>query len=169
MSDGGVESTEEQTGSTGMVFAVYILYLVGIVVWLTDFIAVVLAYVGRGAAQDWLKSHYAFQIRTFWIGLLVVVICLLLTYLDVVAHHLYFAFSGSIPLEIVYSDSTIYFLYSAVSGFLSAMASSELVFLITSLVVYVSFIIWLIVRCARGMMYLSKGKEHPNPKSWLFG
>jgi len=29
-----------------------------------------MAYVNRADAPDWVRSHYRFQIRTFWIGLL---------------------------------------------------------------------------------------------------
>lgn len=49
---------------------VYILYLVSIVVGLTSIIGVIMAYVNKDTVPDWLKSHYQFQIRTFWIGLL---------------------------------------------------------------------------------------------------
>ena len=49
---------------------VYILYLASFVVGITVLIGVVLAYLNRGEAPDWAKSHYHFQIRTFWIGLL---------------------------------------------------------------------------------------------------
>jgi uncharacterized membrane protein len=41
-------------------------------------IAVVLNYVKRGAVRGtWLESHFRWQIRTFWFGLLWVSICLL--------------------------------------------------------------------------------------------
>jgi uncharacterized membrane protein len=29
---------------------------------------VIVAYVNRADAPDWVKTHYRFQIRTFWIG-----------------------------------------------------------------------------------------------------
>jgi uncharacterized membrane protein len=39
-------------------------------------IAVILNYVNRGEAQGtWLESHFRWQIRTFWFGLLWVVLC----------------------------------------------------------------------------------------------
>src|SRR5207302_1151059 len=56
---------------------VYILYLVGLVVGLTGIIGVIMAYVNRGDAPEWLRTHYRFQIRTFWIGLLYGVISIL--------------------------------------------------------------------------------------------
>jgi uncharacterized membrane protein len=52
-----------------MAKAVYILYAVGYVVGITWVIGVVIAYVYRTDAPDWLKAHFTFQIWTFWIGL----------------------------------------------------------------------------------------------------
>jgi uncharacterized membrane protein len=49
---------------------IYILYLAGLIIGLTALIGLVMAYVNRGDAPDWVASHYRFQIRTFWIGLL---------------------------------------------------------------------------------------------------
>ncbi len=37
-------------------------------------VGVVVAYVFRGEASENMQSHYTFQIRTFWIGLLIQVI-----------------------------------------------------------------------------------------------
>jgi uncharacterized membrane protein len=56
-----------------MAFVVYILYLahfVPVIGWVATIVGLVLAYVERPTAPEWLKSHYTFQIRTFWIGLL---------------------------------------------------------------------------------------------------
>ena len=47
---------------------VYILYLVGLVFGITGIIGVIVAYVNKGDGPDWLQSHYRFQIRTFWMG-----------------------------------------------------------------------------------------------------
>jgi uncharacterized membrane protein len=49
---------------------IYILYLAGIVVGVTPLIGVVMAYINRGDAEPWVESHYHFQIRTFWMGVL---------------------------------------------------------------------------------------------------
>jgi uncharacterized membrane protein len=59
---------------------VYILYLVALVVGITAIIGVVMAYMNRSAAPDWLKTHYTFQIRTFWISLLYTVIGVVLIF-----------------------------------------------------------------------------------------
>jgi uncharacterized membrane protein len=58
---------------------IYILYLIGIVVPLTSLVGVVMAYINRNNAPHWLKTHYTFQIRTFWIGLLYSVISYITT------------------------------------------------------------------------------------------
>jgi uncharacterized membrane protein len=49
---------------------IYILYLVSLIVGLTSIVGLIMAYVNRADAPDWVRSHYRFQIRTFWIGLL---------------------------------------------------------------------------------------------------
>ena len=49
---------------------VYILYLLSLIVGVTSIIGVIIAYVNRADAPEWVQTHYRFQIRTFWIGLL---------------------------------------------------------------------------------------------------
>ena len=49
---------------------VYILYLVSLVSGVTALVGVIMAYVNVGNAPEPLKTHYRFQIRTFWIGIL---------------------------------------------------------------------------------------------------
>jgi uncharacterized membrane protein len=48
----------------------YILMLVPIVIPITHVVGLVMAYVSRPTAPAWLQTHYTYQIRTFWIGLL---------------------------------------------------------------------------------------------------
>jgi uncharacterized membrane protein len=52
------------------VTVVYYLYLASILVGVTAIVGVIMAYMNRGPGADWLDSHYTYQIRTFWIGLL---------------------------------------------------------------------------------------------------
>ena len=60
---------------TAMPMVVYILYLVGLITGLAAVVGVILAHANRGKAWGtWIESHYTFQIRTFWIGLLFVCI-----------------------------------------------------------------------------------------------
>jgi uncharacterized membrane protein len=68
------EVATEQPASGDTAKIIYVLYLVGLVTGLTAIIGVIMAYVNRDQAPEWLKSHYRFQIRTFWIGLLYSVI-----------------------------------------------------------------------------------------------
>jgi len=49
---------------------VYLLYCVGYFTGISALIGVVIAYVKVGDADPVLQSHYRFQIRTFWIGML---------------------------------------------------------------------------------------------------
>ncbi|MGH6988371.1 MAG: DUF4870 family protein [Stellaceae bacterium] len=58
---------------------IYGLYLAGLVIPVTPIIGLVMAYVYRDDASYWLRTHYHFQVRTFWIGLLYVVVGALLT------------------------------------------------------------------------------------------
>ena len=60
---------------------VYYLYLASVVVGITAIVGVIMAYMNRGPGADWLDSHYTYQIRTFWIGLLYSVIGLALTFI----------------------------------------------------------------------------------------
>jgi uncharacterized membrane protein len=53
-----------------MAFVIYVVYLVALALPPLAILGLVLAYVSRDAAPDWLKSHYEFQIRTFWLTLL---------------------------------------------------------------------------------------------------
>ncbi len=53
-----------------MALIIYILYLAAFLNGVTAIVGLVLAYVSRDTAPEWLKSHYTFQIRTFWIDLL---------------------------------------------------------------------------------------------------
>jgi uncharacterized membrane protein len=48
----------------------YILMLIPIVIPVTHIVGLVMAYVSRPTAPEWLQTHYTYQIRTFWIGLL---------------------------------------------------------------------------------------------------
>lgn len=112
--------TNNGTSQQQLAKIVYILYLVGVVFGITGLIGVVMAYIYKSDAPEWLYSHYQFQIRTFWIGLLYLVV-------------------GSILLVVLV-------------GWL----------------VYLFWVVWLIIRCVKGLQILDKKEPHPNPTSWLF-
>jgi uncharacterized membrane protein len=99
---------------------IYILYLAGIVFGITGIVGVVMAYIYRGDAPDWLESHYQFQIRTFWIGALYMLIGVILV----------FVFIGYLIL--------------------------------------LFWMVWLIIRCVKGMKALDQKEAHPDPTGWMF-
>ena len=119
MSESMEDAGGEDSGA-GTVKLIYILYLAGLVVGVTALVGVIMAYINRGDAPDWLRTHYDFLIRTFWIGLLWMVV-------------------GTILSMIVI-------------GFL----------------VFLFWIVWLIVRCVKGLKYLDNEEAHPNPEGWMF-
>jgi uncharacterized membrane protein len=69
----------------GLAFVVYVLYLVGYFTGITTVIGVIIAYLQRASASSSsiLRSHNTFQLRTFWIGLLYLVVGLLLLHFGV--------------------------------------------------------------------------------------
>ncbi len=53
-----------------LAMSIYVLYGIGYFTGISALIGVVIAYVKVEDADPVLRSHYQFQIRTFWIGLL---------------------------------------------------------------------------------------------------
>jgi uncharacterized membrane protein len=74
-------------------------------------IAVILNYVKRGEARgSWLESHFRWQIRTFWFGLLWVVLCGLLVVLTLGV--------GVVIVWLPLAFVTLWFVYRIVRGWL---------------------------------------------------
>jgi uncharacterized membrane protein len=59
---------------------IVILYFVSYFTGLTGLIGVIIAHVQIGTADQLLRTHYQFQIRTFWIGVLYLVVGIILTF-----------------------------------------------------------------------------------------
>lgn len=55
--------------NSGLVLMVYILYLAGFVTGITVLIGLIIAYLQRDHTDPICRTHFQFQIRTFWIGL----------------------------------------------------------------------------------------------------
>jgi uncharacterized membrane protein len=72
-------SSPRAVSDTGLALIVYILYLAGFLTVITAIIGVIIAYIQSDTADPIARSHFQFQIRTFWIFLLYVVIGLALT------------------------------------------------------------------------------------------
>lgn len=66
-------------GDRTMALIIYVLYCIGYFTGITAVIGVVLAYLQRRDAPEWLRSHYTYQIYTFWLGLAALVAGSLLT------------------------------------------------------------------------------------------
>lgn len=114
-------TTTRANNDTSNAKLIYILYLASLVVGITGIIGLVMAYINKSDNDSLVNSHYRFQIRTFWIGLLLAVI-------------------GMLTMMIVIGWFILLFLT-----------------------------VWMIIRCVKGLKYLSEGKAHPDPTSWMFG
>ena len=99
---------------------VYILYLVGLVFGITGIIGVIVAYVNKDDGPEWLQSHYRFQIRTFWMG----------------------------------------FVFLLVGSILSVILIGWLVLLF--------WLVWLIIRCVKGLKQLELQQPVQDEKTWMF-
>ncbi|CAA6604839.1 putative membrane protein [Rhodospirillaceae bacterium LM-1] len=99
---------------------IYILYLASLLVGITGLVGLVMAYVNRAGAPEWVQTHYRFQIRTFWISVLMAVIGVMTMMIGV--------------------------------GFL----------------ILLFMMVWMVVRCVKGMKFVAQGQAHPNPAGWMF-
>ena len=74
-----VPETRPVVDDRGFALAVYVLYLVGFGTGgLATLVGLIIAYLKYSSSNETLKTHFQFQIRTFWIGLLYGVIGALL-------------------------------------------------------------------------------------------
>lgn len=80
-----VQTPTEQpiVNDRGFALAVYILYLAGYLTGITALIGVIIAYVKAPHATPNLRSHFRYQIYTFWIGLLYLILGWFLSYVAV--------------------------------------------------------------------------------------
>jgi len=58
----------------GLALIVYILYFAGYITGITKIIGVIIAHIQVNILDPVARSHYQFQIRTFWIGVLYLVV-----------------------------------------------------------------------------------------------
>jgi uncharacterized membrane protein len=69
---------EPMVSNRQLALVVYILYFASYFVGITALVGVIIAHIEVGKADPLLRSHYQFQIRTFWIGLLYLAIGIIL-------------------------------------------------------------------------------------------
>ena len=63
-------STESSDIDRTWPMIVYALYLASLVAGITAIVGLIIAYVNSSDPDERLRTHYRFQIRTFWIGLM---------------------------------------------------------------------------------------------------
>jgi uncharacterized membrane protein len=68
------ENQRPMVSDNTLAVLVYVLYGVGYFTGISALVGVIIAHVKIDEADPMLRSHYRFQIRTFWIGLLYLVI-----------------------------------------------------------------------------------------------
>ena len=121
----GVQPSESNVKVVHVVYALHAISLItGIITTATvvgafltgwpSIIAVVINYVKRSeAAGTWLASHFRWQIRTFWFGLLWVALCMLFVVLTLGIGLLI----AWLPLAVV----SVWFIYRIARGWLRLM------------------------------------------------
>ncbi|NPA72762.1 MAG: DUF4870 domain-containing protein [Gammaproteobacteria bacterium] len=77
--DAPLQPAPQKEENTMMPTIIYSLYLANIIIPFTGLIGVIMAYINKSDSDGYLASHYQFQIRTFWIGLLYAVVGGILT------------------------------------------------------------------------------------------
>ena len=84
MSETQPPAVQPATGELDAVKLVYILYFIGVVTsGLVSLAGVIVAYLKRSEASAAAASHFTFQIRTFWIGLLFGVVSVLTLFIGI--------------------------------------------------------------------------------------
>ncbi len=72
------EKLGKDTPGRGYVVVIYGLYIGSIMAVVTAPLGAVIAHIQLGRSHSWLDTHLRFQLRTFWIGLLAIIVGLLL-------------------------------------------------------------------------------------------
>ncbi len=62
-SEPAISTNPNERGNANLI---YILYLAAMVIGITSIVGVVMAYMAKDQAPDWLKTHYRHQINIFW-------------------------------------------------------------------------------------------------------
>jgi uncharacterized membrane protein len=65
---------QPMVSNTTLALIVYVLYFAGYFTGITAVVGVIVAHVQSGEREPLLDSHYRFQIYTFWVGLLYIVV-----------------------------------------------------------------------------------------------
>lgn len=126
-------TTEDKT----MPAVCYGLYLLAFATGFTAIVGLVIAYAQRSTAGPAMYTHYTFIIRTFWLGLLLMLV------------------SGVVG-GIVFGVGAI---LSVILIGIPIMALAGLIWAVSA--------VWFAVRCIMGLVYLSRGEAYPRPYAVL--
>ena len=117
---------------------IYGLYLAGFISGgLTSIAGVIMAYVVKGSAPEWARSHYTFQIWTFWIGLGLMLLL--------------------VPFVIAW----------VVTGAVLSIVGIGILMLIATFFVIAAPFLWFAARCAVGLSYSVQSQPYPRPQALI--
>ncbi len=127
----------------------YVLLLGQIVIGVLGLVAVIMAYVHYRRDGSWLDSHYAYQITTFWLSLL---------------------YGVTVMALFVGGGLTIAFAGDGFDGGGFPENPPAMGFVLIGLGVLAGFValVWLIVRCAKGLSALNRYEPIADPDGWGF-
>ena len=117
---------------------IYGLYLAGFLTGgLTTVAGVIMAYVVKGSAPEWARSHYVFQIWTFWLGLLLMLVL--------------------IPFLVMW----------VLTGAVLTIVGIGLLMLLGTVFVVAAPFVWFLARCAVGLSHSVQMQPYPRPQTLL--
>ena len=115
---------------------------------------IVIAYMYSDSGHPWLDGHYRFQIRTFWINNLFIIIAVVLISIS----------EGYDAVLIALSED-----YDIATASLSSLQSAQGIVLSITVIFIIYYAIWRRVRNVKGYKRVVRGQPIPNPESWFFG
>ena len=78
-----LEQTVSDKGAAKMAQIIYFLYLATLVIQIAHFVGAVMAYLNKDENSPWIETHFQYQIRTFWMYTLYLVIAALTAFFGV--------------------------------------------------------------------------------------
>ena len=117
---------------------IYGLYLAGFLSGgLTTIAGVIMAYVALGGAPEWAKTHYRFQIWTFWLGVVLMLV--------------------AIPFLVMW----------VLTGAVLTIVGIGILMLLATVFVIAAPFVWFAARCAVGLSYSVQALAYPRPQTLL--
>lgn len=148
------DAREGRTAQTGVTFQrpaiVAGLYLATLILGLSVFVGLILAYVWRGEndGEPWEESHFTYLIRTFWIGFAVVVSL----FIGILIAALSSTIMTPVGPEATAADAPL--------GLMFVVFGAVCIGLLT--------MIWYCVRSILSLVAAANRRPMPNPQTWWF-